>query len=58
MPKITTSIELSEQELAEILAKHFNVNSAEASVSVYKYSGDQRDPGYTKIIFQSSTVKK
>lgn len=47
--KKQTVIELNEKELAEALAKHFNLDVDSAKVSVYKYEGDQREPSYTKV---------
>lgn len=47
-------IELTEKELAEILAKHFGVSKESATVDVYRYNADSSDPreqSYTKITF-------
>ena len=48
--KITTKIELTEKDLAEILAEKFNLDPAKTSVNVYKYdAADPRETSYVKV---------
>jgi hypothetical protein len=49
--KIETKIELTEKELAKVLAEHFDLDK-DAKLEIYKYKADFNDPreqSYTKI---------
>lgn len=50
MAKVRTKIELTEKDLAEIVAEKYGLKNA--TISIYKYEADHRDPremSYTTI---------
>ncbi len=53
MAKEIIKIEISENELKEILAKEFNLKLNNLKLKVHHYEGNQREPEYTKIIIES-----
>ena len=55
--KIETKIELTEKELAKVLAEHFDLEE-DAKLEIYKYNADLSDPreqSYTKITLTGKT---
>lgn len=50
MVKIRTKIELTEKDLAEIVAEKYGLKNA--TISIYKYDGDPREPSYTSITIE------
>lgn len=53
MAKKTLKIELSDQELKEILAKEFQFDPKNATIRVNRLEGNHCEPGYANIIIES-----
>lgn len=53
MAKVFKKIDLSEKDLLEVICAHFKLNKEGATIIVYKYEGDQREPGYVKVTVEA-----
>jgi hypothetical protein len=49
MPVEKTLIELSEKDLKEVLCKYYGLHEVSATISIYQYKGDAREPSYSTI---------
>lgn len=56
MVKIRTKIELTEKDLAEIVAEKYGLKNA--TISIYKYDGDPREPSYTSITIEGEQQQR
>lgn len=54
MAKIKTRIELSEKDILALVAKEYNLQMQGATICVYKYDGDAREPGYATITIEAT----
>ncbi len=57
MAKETIKIEISQNELKEILANVFNLKLNNLKLKVHHYEANQREPEYTKIVIESDRNK-
>lgn len=57
MAIVKTKIELSENELKEVLAKHFRLELKDSILTVLKYDGERGQSGYTEIHFEAKPLE-
>ncbi len=52
MATVKTRIELNEKDLLHIIAEKYKLKREGATIVIYKYDGDSREPAYTSIIVE------
>jgi len=56
MAKEYIKIELSETDIKKIVAEKYNLDINKATISIYHYAGDSRDPSYTSITVTAEKI--
>lgn len=56
MPKEKIKIELTKEELKELIAKNYKLRLETCCIYIDHYKGDQRDPAYTNVIVEGERL--